>query len=175
MKLNDIKKIVNKLPEIVLGHTYELLNVNSSLEEIRRLACLQCKLHTQSGMGEVCSTQVFQHTDEFGNIASDDTFLQPIDNSKYLVETNNEDGNFIATEKVTGKQYRSGCGCRLAAKRRDAYAECPLKKWKEVDLIKLKIDTSNLSISQEGINKEIKELGIVKFAKKNNLALMLKD
>jgi hypothetical protein len=175
MKLDNIKKIVNKLPDIALGHTLELLNINSSLEETRRTVCLKCKLHTQSGMGEICTTQVFQHTDNNGEVISEDTLEQPINSNEYNVVSNEEDGNFISTHKVTEKQYRSGCGCRLAAKRRGAYMECPLRKWKEIDSVKLKIDTTNLEIAQEEIDREVKEIGIVRFAKKYNLALIMKD
>lgn len=173
MNIDKLKKITNKLPDIVVGHTMELFNINDSLDKIRKEVCLKCPLHKVSGVGEVCTTDVFVNTDSEGNQISEDKLVQPLNADVYSVSLIDEDSNYKAVDKKTGEEYRSGCGCRLSAKRREPYSTCPLRKWNNVDSENLHVDTSILPLPPELIENELNKLGIVRFSKKYNLALQI--
>ena len=151
-------QIIDLAKDIIVGHTKNIFNLDDKLNSTREAVCNTCPLYT----GSVCSSSTFIEVDRLTKNALDDSFSEPIDLNKFVV-IQGEHNNRIAIDKVSGREYRSGCSCVLNAKRRLHTGECPVNKWRAVDRNILGINEEMLSEEEK---KELNVLGVVKFAKK---------
>jgi hypothetical protein len=139
-----------QIKDIIKGHVYKLLNVNSSLSEARKEQCLNCPLLN----GNSCNKALAIRTELNEFKENKVVYTSNLNNPLNL--PNNSTQGFIGTE-----EYTSGCGCNLEAKRTLMNHTCPINLWKDIDneFLSCKIEASEIN--------EYNKLGVVRFANKH--------